>query len=74
VYLATLMDLHSRKIAGWSPSKSPNQDITLEALEAAVEYRRALQNEKGREARLAIFEYIEGVYNTTRRHSSLDYQ
>jgi putative transposase len=27
-----------------------------------------------REARLAIFEYIEGFYNTERRHSSLDYQ
>ena len=27
-----------------------------------------------REARLAIFEYIEGFYNTTRMHSSLDYQ
>lgn len=27
-----------------------------------------------REARLAIFEYIEGFYNIERRHSSLDYQ
>jgi len=27
-----------------------------------------------RDARLAIFEYIEGFYNTKRRHSSLDYQ
>ena len=27
-----------------------------------------------REARLAIFEYIEGFYNPERRHSSLDYQ
>jgi putative transposase len=27
-----------------------------------------------REARLAIFEYIEGFYNTVRRHSSLDYR
>jgi transposase InsO family protein len=27
-----------------------------------------------REARLAIFEYIEGFYNTKRRHSSLDYR
>jgi putative transposase len=27
-----------------------------------------------REARLAIFEYIEGFYNTERRHSSLDYR
>jgi putative transposase len=27
-----------------------------------------------REARLSIFEYIEGFYNTNRMHSSLDYQ
>jgi putative transposase len=27
-----------------------------------------------REARLAVFEYIEGFYNIERRHSSLDYQ
>ncbi len=27
-----------------------------------------------REARLAIFDYIEGFYNSERRHSSLDYQ
>ena len=26
------------------------------------------------EARQAIFEYIEGWYNTRRRHSALDYQ
>jgi len=132
LYLAMLMDLHSRKIVGWSTSKSPNQYIALEALEAAVENRRprrglihhtdrggqyssgayqdrldeygivcsmsrpgqCLDNAAAesffrtlktewiyhahyktrREARLAIFEYIEGFYNTTRMHSSLDYQ
>jgi len=132
LYLAMLMDLHSRKIVGWSTSKSPNQDIALEALEMAVESRcprrglihhtdRGGQYSSGayqdrldeygivcsmsrpgqcldnaaaesffhtlktewiyhahyktrREARLAIFEYIEGFYNTTRMHSSLDYQ
>jgi putative transposase len=132
LYLAMLMDLYSRKIVGWSTSKSPKQQIALEALEMAVEQRRprsglihhtdrggqyssgAYQNaldqhgivcsmsrpgqcldnaaaesffhtlktewiyhshyKTRREARLSIFEYIEGFYNTTRMHSSLDYQ
>ena len=132
LYLAMLMDLYSRKIVGWSTSKSPRQEIALEALEMALEQRRPrpglihhtdrggqygsaayqdLLDERGmrcsmsrpgqcldnavaesffhtlktewiyhahyktrREARLAIFEYIEGFYNTTRMHSSLDYQ
>jgi len=132
LYLAMLMDMYSRKIVGWSTSKSPKQAIALEALEMAIQNRRprsglihhtdrggqyssgAYQNrldELGvvcsmsrpgqcldnaaaesffhtlktewiyhghyktrREARLSIFEYIEGFYNTTRMHSSLDYQ
>lgn len=132
LYLAMLMDLHSRKIVGWSTSSTPQQEITLEALTMAVETRRPrpglihhtdrgsqyssaayqdLLDEYGmrcsmsrpgqcldnaaaesffhtlktewiyhahyktrREARLAIFEYIESFYNTTRLHSSLDYR
>lgn len=132
LYLAMLMDLYSRKIVGWSTSKSPKQEIALEALEMAILQRRprsglihhtdrggqyssgAYQNrldqlgvvcsmsrpgqcldnavaesffhtlktewiyhahyKTRREARLAIFEYIESFYNTTRMHSSLDYQ
>lgn len=132
LYLAMLMDLHSRKIVGWSTSSTPRQEITLEALAMAVEARRPspglihhtdrgsqyssaayqdLLDEYGircsmsrpgqcldnaaaesffhtlktewiyhahyktrREARLAIFEYIESFYNTIRMHSSLDYR
>lgn len=132
LYLAILMDLHSRKIIGWATSHSPRQEIALEALKMALEQRRPrpglihhtdrggqyssaayqdLLDEHGvlcsmsrpgqcldnaaaesffhtlktewiyhahyksrREARLAIFEYIEAFYNTTRMHSSLDYR
>lgn len=132
LYRAMLMDLHSRKIVGWSTSSTPRQEITLEALTMAVEARRPrpglihhtdrggqyssaayqdLLDEYGmrcsmsrpgqcldnaaaesffhtlktewiyhahyktrREARLAIFEYIESFYNTIRLHSSLDYR
>jgi len=132
LYLAMLMDLHSRKIIGWATSHSPRQEIALEALEMALDQRRprpglihhtdrggqyssaayqdlldehrvlcsmsrpgqCLDNAAAesffhtlktewiyhthyktrREARLAIFEYIEAFYNTTRMHSSLDYQ
>lgn len=132
LYLAMLMDLHSRKIVGWSTSSTPRQEITLEALTMAVEARRLrpglihhtdrggqyssaayqdLLDEYGmrcsmsrpgqcldnaaaesffhtlktewiyhahyktrREARLAIFEYIESFYNTIRMYSSLDYR
>ena len=132
LYLAMLMDLHSRKIVGWSTSSTPQQEITLEALTMAVETRRPrpglihhtdrgsqyssaayqdLLDEYGmrcsmsrpgqcldnaaaesffhtlktewiyhahyktrREARLAIFEYIESFYNTIRLHSLLDYR
>ena len=132
LYLAMLMDLYSRKIVGWSTSKSPRQEIALRALSMALEQRRPKPglihhtdrggqyssaeyqdrlDERGircsmsrpgqcldnaaaesffhtlktewiyhaqyktrREARLAIFEYIEAFYNTIRMHSSLDYQ
>jgi putative transposase len=40
LYLPMLMDMYSRKIVGWSTSKSPKRDIALEALEMAVEQRR----------------------------------
>jgi putative transposase len=41
-------------------------------LECELLERVALQSP--REAELAVFEYIEGFYNSRRRHSALDYQ
>lgn len=40
LYLATIMDLFSRKIVGWSLGKSMKKELTLEALEMAITTRR----------------------------------
>lgn len=36
LYLATVMDLHTRKIVGWNMSKSMAQHLTIDALELAI--------------------------------------
>ena len=40
LFLATVIDLHSRKVAGWSYSRSMNCQIIIDALRMAVENRR----------------------------------
>jgi putative transposase len=40
-------------------------------LETELLMRRSFANRS--DARLAVFDYIEGFYNTHRRHSALDY-
>lgn len=40
LYLAILLDLHSRKIVGWAMGGRMTQDLTASALEMAVEQRR----------------------------------
>ncbi len=132
LYLATILDLYSRKIVGYATADRPLQELALEALDQAVELRRPQaglihHTDRGgqylsaeyqdrldqhgmicsmsrpghcednavaesffhtlktewlyhfdfttrEQARLAIFDYIEGFYNTTRMHSTLDYQ
>jgi len=39
-YLASLIDLHSRKVVAWSVSRRPNTELALACLEAALEKRR----------------------------------
>lgn len=39
LYLAILLDLYSRKVVGWSMSDSPNEALTLGALNMAIEHR-----------------------------------
>jgi len=131
LYLAVLMDLCSRKIVGWSLRERLSGELTLEALERALEVRqpgpgllhhsdrgsqytaavyRARLRSQGLEvsmsrrgncwdnaplesffatlkkellrdagfatrgqARVAVFDYIEGFYNTRRLHSGLGY-
>lgn len=36
LYLAAIMDMHTRKIVGWSMKKSMTQDLVLDALDMAV--------------------------------------
>lgn len=131
LYLATIMDLYSRKIVGWAMQDSLASCLVEKALRMAVHKRRPeagllhhsdrgsqyagedyrlqlanyglqasmsrtgncydnapmesffstlkvewvhFQNYANRkEARTDIFDYIEGFYNRTRRHSSLGY-
>lgn len=40
LYLATVMDLYSRKIVGWSMSETINTDLALSALKMAIHRRR----------------------------------
>ncbi len=39
-YLATLIDLHSRKVISWRTSRRPDVELTLDCLNAALEARR----------------------------------
>jgi putative transposase len=40
LYLAVMIDLHSRLVVGWSMKERPNQELVNEALMMAVEQRR----------------------------------
>ena len=39
LYLAILLDLYSRKVVGWSMGDRPNETLTLNALNMAIEHR-----------------------------------
>ena len=41
LYLAVMIDLHTRLVVGWSMKDRPNQELANEALMMAVEQRRA---------------------------------
>jgi putative transposase len=129
LYLAVILDLHSRRVVGWAVSDRMKQDLAIRALDMAVnlrrppkgcifhsdrgsqyaayDYQKKLQkyelvpsmSGKGncydnasvetffkslkaeliwrqkwptrRQAETAIFQYINGFYNTRRRHSYL---
>lgn len=130
LYLSVVLDLHSRKVVGWSMSHEMKTDLVLDALNMAVVNRRPgpgllFHSDRGvqyasgafrerlsqlgirqsmsrkgncwdnacmesffgtmkqegcgilfksrQEARIHIFEYIEGFYNRQRIHSTLGY-
>jgi transposase InsO family protein len=70
LYLATVIDLHSRHLAGWTIADHMRTDLVIDAL-AAAERTRAFTDE--REARLASFRWLHR-YNTIRRHPRLGQQ
>lgn len=129
LYLAVILDLHSRRVVGWAVSDRMKKDLAIRALDMAVnlrkppegcvfhsdrgsqycayDYQKKLQTyglrpsmsgkgncydnasvetffkslkaemiwrqkwHTGRQAEAAIFQYINGFYNTRRRHSYL---
>jgi putative transposase len=131
LYLAVVLDVHSRRIVGWAMADHLRSELVIEAVDMAVWRRRPLEgvihhSDQGSQytslafgrrlreagllvsmgsrgdcfdnaavesffatlecellarhrfptrsaARLALFDYIEGFYNTQRRHSALGY-
>jgi putative transposase len=131
LYLAVVLDVHSRRIVGWAMADHLRSELVIEAVDMAVWRRRPLgdlihHSDQGSQygslafgrrlreagllgsmgsrgdcfdnataesffatlecellarhrfptrsaARLALFDYIEGFYNTHRRHSALGY-
>ncbi len=64
LYLATVLDVFSRKVVGWAMSARQTVELVQSALEMAIETRAA---------RGEIFKFLEGFYNRRRRHSALGY-
>lgn len=78
LYLAAIMDLHSRFIVGWALSAVNDRHLTLSALDKALKRRfstvkseEAERFESYAHAKEALFDYIEVFYNQRRRHSTL---
>ena len=132
LYLAVILDLHSRRVIGWSVSNRMKRDLAIRALKMAIAFRappkecihhtdrgsqycshdyqkilrqhdfKVSMSGKGncydnaavetffktikaeliwrdtwktrRQAKMAIFEYINGFYNPRRRHSALGWK
>ena len=54
LYLATVQDLFSRKIVGWSMQPRMTRQLVIDALEMAVDRRRPLRHGRGRRDRWAL--------------------
>jgi len=75
LYLAVVVDAWSRKVVGWAMFTHLRSTLVLDALQMAIRQHRPKNviHHTLTEARLAVFEFIEGWYNPHRRHSALDY-
>ena len=89
LYLSVVLDAFSRRVVGWAMAKHLKTQLVLDALDMALWNRRPdgviHHSDQGSQytsyafgqhsqAKLAIFEYIEGWYNPHRRHSAIRYQ
>ena len=86
-YLCIVMDLFSRKIISWNISGKPDVDLVMTTFKKGYPFDNAccecffkyLKKEEVHrksyhslhDLELAIFEYIEGFYNSKKPHSSL---
>lgn len=86
-YLCIVMDLFSRKIISWNISGKPDVDLVMTTFKKGYPFDNAccecffkyLKKEEVHrksyhslhDLKLAIFEYIEGFYNSKRPHASL---
>ena len=62
--MAGRVDLQSRRVVGWTVSDRMKKGLAIRALDMAARLRQLPKA-------AAIFQYINGFYNTRRRHSYL---
>jgi transposase InsO family protein len=92
-YLASVLDVCTRKIVGYHYSKKMNKSLVISSLSNAYSNQgcpfdnapmkafHALLKKKVyichyqtfEQAKLSLFEYIEGFYNRNRIHSAINY-
>jgi len=65
LYVATVVDLFSRRVVGWSMSAAMTAQLVTDALVMAI-WRRGKPD-------ALLFDYIERFYNSKRRHSRIGY-
>jgi len=82
LYLAVILDLHSRRVIGWPVNNRMKRDLAIRALKMAIAFRAPpkgciFHSDRGSQYcshEMAIFEYINGFYNPRRRHSALGWK
>jgi len=89
LYLAVVLDLHSRRVIGWAVRRRIKRDLAIRndksncydnaAMETffktiKAELIRRHSWQTRRAVEIAIFEYINGFYNPRRKHSALDWK